>query len=303
MKRLFIHAGPPKTATTSLQILLHEIDIPRTVFIGAFQPREEMNANGMNSFGNSILRFIRGENDEKNKSKIRERIRLLFEEYDNIIYSEEMILHTGGWKDNITRTFQLFGDLDVSLTYCLRDARKSVPSYYCESYGHLDKSHQENFDSFLQTEWIGIYDLENVYARLVESGFRRINCFSFDDFVGGRLNLNQIFGVDFVDQAWLDPLVPPLSNKKSVSDDKEASEGTRYTVILDKYRSLPSPVRRIIDRLRLIGLGGIGTSIRRRMVERREVVVKPSPVLEKLFLKNRSFRPGDFQSRGQYAGK
>lgn len=290
MKRLFIHAGPPKTATTSLQILLPEMAIPGTVFIGVFQPRAEKNAEGLNALGNRIIRYIRGENDPKSRSEILEKIERLFEDYDNIIYSEEMILHTGKWRDNVDRAFELFGRLNVSLAYCLRDARKAVPSYYCESYGGLEKPHQEDYRKFLQTEWLSIYDLENVYAQLRKSGFTKINCFRFEDFVSGKLCLNQIFDEKFENSAWLTPLVPPVANKKSLQqNDERSNEGMRYTVILDNYRSLPSVARKLLERLKSIGLGAVTQSIRQRMVERRELVVKPSPLLDELFQKNASF--------------
>ena len=38
--KLYLHIGPPKTATTSLQIALQKADLPRLHYGGTFQPRD-----------------------------------------------------------------------------------------------------------------------------------------------------------------------------------------------------------------------------------------------------------------------
>lgn len=249
-----------------------------------------MNAQGVNALGSRIIGFISGRSGGQSKNRILGEVERLFQDHDNIVYSEEMILHTAQWRRNVDRTFELFGHLDVTLSYCLRDARKAVPSYYCESYSGLEESHRNDYQSFLGTEWSGIFDLASVSSQFDKSGFEKVNFFRFEDFVSGKLNLNQVLGAQFEDSVWLSPMEPPLANKKSVhGGDEKYGAGQRYTVLMDKYRSLPRGIRMPLDRLRSIGLGWLTTSIRQRMLERRELVVEPSPFLEELFRKNASF--------------
>lgn len=260
------------------------------MFIGAFQPRAEMNESGTNRLCNKITTYVRGKNSEKSRTEILSEIDRLFVEFDNIIYSEEMILHTGDWRGNVARLFDLFGHLNVALAYCLRDARTAVPSYYCESFGGLDQAYRDDYQKFLEAEWAGIYDLSNVLGQFDSAGFKKVNCFRFEDFVSGKTSLNRIFDADIEDSSWQRALVPPMANKKSLpKNDKEHGSGQRYTVLIDHYRSLPYVVRRLLEMLRSAGLGGLTKAVRARMTEQRELVVKPNPLLDEMFRRNSAF--------------
>ena len=113
MKRLFFHVGPPKTATTSLQVFIEQLSFTNTVFLGIFQPRKGERSKELNEFPNKIKKYFKIGNDDDLRKSIRDEIQVLFEKYDNIIYSEEMILHKGHWRENIKHLFYLFQGFNV----------------------------------------------------------------------------------------------------------------------------------------------------------------------------------------------
>lgn len=67
MKKIIIHLGPPKTATTSLQYFFQKIDFKsmNALYIGVLQPRNKKNLKAHNAIADKILSFVKNP-DKKN---------------------------------------------------------------------------------------------------------------------------------------------------------------------------------------------------------------------------------------------
>jgi len=184
-KKLLIHVGPPKTATTSFQYWLEENDSVYS-YLGALQPRKKVRQkcyvifwkfiNGKIDINNFYNHF---NNDKKYK--------------DILIFSEEMIL-TNNWIEKIERIAKLSDFFDLSISYCYRESVKVVPSYYAEIHIGLPDDLKVNYELFLRDRRCLAYDLEYL-STIFEEYNLRFNIFNFNSFTKGGLSLNTIFNL------------------------------------------------------------------------------------------------------------
>jgi hypothetical protein len=126
MKKVVIHAGPPKTGTTSIQTFLQESSLSRVCYLGVFQPRHENECR--NRLRDKIYAYINGGHEEV--SEIQEFIENILDSKEVAVFSEEMILHGLNWKSKVDRLYSISGQFDPRVSMCLKDPKDALTSYY-----------------------------------------------------------------------------------------------------------------------------------------------------------------------------
>lgn len=184
-KKIVVHIGPPKTATTSLQFFLQNMQIENTAYVGVFQPRHENKER--NELRDNLFDFLRHGRERKRKI-----VKMLIDKVQcrNLIFSEEMILHGPNWKKKIRHLSELLEEYPHIVKVCVRDPASSIPSYYQEMYERLSPQLRNSYPAFVNSSYADIYDYENVYCHLQESGIVNVECFTFENLIEGKLTVD-----------------------------------------------------------------------------------------------------------------
>ena len=83
--RVFLHVGPPKTATTALQLAFEDLRHPKYVFGGTFQPR----VRNKDSLADVLVKATGG--DGEAAATVIERVKNSLVDGDIVLISEEML--------------------------------------------------------------------------------------------------------------------------------------------------------------------------------------------------------------------
>lgn len=127
--RLFLHIGPPKTATTSLQVAFERLSHPRYSYGGTFQPRER----NTGSLAHQLHRAV-GEGAPALPAQVA-AVEAKLAEGGIVLISEEMLsLRQEGVATaaKIARLGRLFSGLPVTVLATLRDPVEALPSLFQE---------------------------------------------------------------------------------------------------------------------------------------------------------------------------
>lgn len=249
MKKLFIHIGPPKTATTSLQVYLERARLSNVAFLGKFQRDFEVKREiGITKVISRVIRYLKGNGGLELLNSIQTSIDLFFETSDVIIISEEKFIFHENWKEKLFKLADLFRKYDPVIIYGFRDSQHAVPSYYCESYNYLEEMYLKNYEAFVNSEWVEIYNLKIVDEVLKEVGFNKLHIYEFNEFIKGKLSLNNIFGENNPQSEWNCFVVPEVINKKSISVGEQRTSMHKFEVVLNRYKRIPSKLKLGIDR-------------------------------------------------------
>lgn len=189
--QLFLHVGPPKTATTSLQTAFERLSHPRYSYGGVFQPREK-NAG---SLAQQLHRAVMEDAPvlPADFDALKERLA----QGEVVLISEEMLsLRQGSVAtgEKLTRLARLFGGLPVTVLATLRDPVEALPSLFQELRPGLPLDQQLDFRRFCAD---GVCDCFN-YPRLAEGlrdvGFSDARWLDFSAIAAGRLTTAYVFG-------------------------------------------------------------------------------------------------------------
>lgn len=191
---LHIHIGPPKTASTSVQLALQSVDLPGFHYLGTHQPREQDGSG----FSNLLHAFCSGLTNEIS-SDLEEwllNIRGRISAGETVVLSEEMFLV---WQDRahfwtkLERLEQVFEDLPRSYVVTMRDPKDALPSYYQELYTRLSAQEKLNPTIFFDHCRCDCYDYANLASWFVKRSipFRTIE---FDNLKAGSLSLREFLG-------------------------------------------------------------------------------------------------------------
>ncbi|MBC7180972.1 MAG: hypothetical protein H5U14_12920, partial [Roseovarius sp.] len=150
--RLFLHIGPPKTATTALQHAFEEIADETLIYGGTFQPRER-NAGSLSDIllrAASGRRAYRGRQLEEALTRIREDVR----SGKTVVISEEMLSlsMTTPMADKLAFLGQCFAGLPTTIILCARDPQEAIPSLYQELYRSQSFLTKLSFSRFCQSQ-------------------------------------------------------------------------------------------------------------------------------------------------------
>jgi hypothetical protein len=188
---LFIHIGPPKTATTSLQYAFQNFSFPRFKYLGVHQPRGVKES----SVSSVLLSHINGVKSAE-ISKAVEEIKALTLVGTICVISEEMFL-----VEKIgNEIFKKLTTLDVALaeiprTYLITVRRPidALPSYYQEMFSRLPSAMRKNEQLFFQSARCDCYDYPKIFTWFASRGVQ-VKFIDFDILKAGEVEAQYLFG-------------------------------------------------------------------------------------------------------------
>lgn len=195
--QIICHIGPPKTATTSMQIALNSINISDFLFVGAFQPRDldagslsqrlhEFCAKKKQFSSNDQLRLTRELTDQVGAGK-------------TIFISEEMFLvhqDNASIEEKINALNIVIRDLPCRILITLRDPNFALPSYFQEIFKSLPVRLQLDFSKFCRNKRAICYDYEKLLTIINKAGFKDVSFIDFDMLTAGKIDLGELIEKD-----------------------------------------------------------------------------------------------------------
>lgn len=292
-KRIIIHAGPPKTASTAIQNYYESLNLEkyRAKYIGTFQPRGRKNLEGKNKFSKLVYRYTT-KPDESLKKEILLKIDDILNEYDTIVYSEEMLIHGTGWEDKIKNIRELFSAYGVIFLVCHRDAVKSLASYYGQLYSRLPIEMQKNYQNFENSNYSNVYNYEYIHTILINNCKEedKVIYHEFSDLIENRLDLYELLPIDKFEY---------LREEKVVLDEKKENyrkKSTLYNedfieleVFDDYFRISPQFVRILIMKTNSFGFTKVYSKLRKLLRKYKKIKVYPSDDIRQMEKRNKSF--------------
>ncbi|MBM9595167.1 hypothetical protein [Roseitranquillus sediminis] len=212
---LFLHLGPPKTATTSLQIGLENVEHPDFVFLGVFQPRNPIRNWIPNALHRHTTRKKGNSEGDNELNSALDQIRDLVARGKKVLISEEMFLvwsEKASFRRKIERLDDLLGNLPRTYIVTLREPGHALPSYYQQIFHSLGIRDKISPKRFFNHERCDCYDYVKV-VRLIEGLGRPLRLVEFNAISQNMLNLKNILGDDCSIDAQISI---PCANKGSV---------------------------------------------------------------------------------------
>jgi hypothetical protein len=188
---LFIHLGPPKTATTSLQKAFQELRHKQVFYGGIYHPR-----GTRQSIADMILHDIES-GKQKYYDLVINNIHEALQSYDFLIISEEKFLinnKNSTWKQKIQEMYKYLDDFNPTIILTIRNPLDAIPSYYQQIYIGLPKRLRKNFSDFIKSDYCKIYHYEYLINYLNNIGFKKINLIDFNKLTDGNCTLQDFIG-------------------------------------------------------------------------------------------------------------
>lgn len=184
---LYIHIGPPKTATTSFQKFFLNNTIKGLSYGGIIQPRISTDESYCKLLYKATCSNDMGDY-KRNESKS-----------ENVVCSEEMFLVDSKslkWQDKIKNLYSLTKDQKTKIILVLREPNSAIRSYYQELYFNLDKNIITSINEFSKSNYCKIYNYEYLLDYLRNVGFEEIIILDFKTLITGDYKLADIFDLD-----------------------------------------------------------------------------------------------------------
>lgn len=193
---IVIHIGPPKTATTSLQIALDEVSCPDFFYAGTFQPRTRNSGSLCQALYQACLGPSEG---LVNALEIRDELKRLNSEGKTVFLSEEMFLleqEEVSIKDKIVSLSKALSGFDCRILISARPGKSALPSLYQQIFNSLPLKLQMDFSAFCHDGRAMCYDYKAVCDMLRDAGFNDIIFFEFKDLSKKELSLGTLIACD-----------------------------------------------------------------------------------------------------------
>lgn len=195
--RIFLHVGPPKTATTALQYALQGGISGKLEYGGVSQPRDNRKEVS------SVLHdYCMGRINVTSK-EIGEAIGLVRSVVDSgrdLFISEEMFLVDSAsitYKKKIEKLAGVLKDFNLIVILCLRNPVEAIPSLYQELYKELPLFQKISFRLFTKGNQASIYNYIDLIIFLNNCGFSNVKLIRFDRLVSSNVRLSEIFGEEY----------------------------------------------------------------------------------------------------------
>lgn len=254
--RVFLHVGPPKTGTTSLQLALQQLALPRLHYVGVSQPRadfENADIRLLSAISKGTVTFA-SEPARTLRSTLEERIT----SGDTVVISEEMFVVANDEatiRKQLRNVVEFLGGLPLTAVVTLRDPRAAIPSYFQEIYSSLPIGLTRNLDSFARDGRNFCYDYFAL-CEFIEALEVDIQLADFNRIAAGSASLAVILGPNC-------DIDGDLNFPKANSSRFGATDETRFIPKADLINLSRSPaIRALIDRAHLKKLPG-WSSLRR----------------------------------------
>lgn len=240
MNKIYLHIGPPKTATTSLQYWLKDQKFNHYSYEGVIQPREPNSTCLSNMLLSSVL-------DKKQNFGIENEIRNRIK-YKSLIISEESFTVVNNkleWENSLTKLFSSVSTFNPTIIICLREPKKAIRSYYQEVFHMLPYNLQQDVNEFASSDWCFPFDYRALTDSLLRAGFTDIKYISFDRLVLGEYVFSEIFGGN--DERKI------VLSRENISKKKGSRPTSNNKVSLYIYlrEALPKGVVSILKKIRI----------------------------------------------------
>lgn len=239
--RLYLHIGPPKTATTSLQSAFQEAEFDWLVYGGAFQPRE----NNAGSLAQRLHWFARGgQYNDSEVVKALDEIRKHLAAGRSVMISEEMFLveqRDCGFVRKIDRLGRLLAEIPTTVLVTLRDPVDGLPSLYQELFKGLPVAEKLSFPRFCRGLRARCYDYALVHEVLRVAGFDDVRFLDFTHITSSVLPIGRLFGPPAPREATL------AIGRSNTSEKARNDSRALPSVTLKAFGSLRS-VKAVLDR-------------------------------------------------------
>jgi hypothetical protein len=188
---VIFHLGPPKTATTSLQIALKNLKIPNLFFAGKYHPDSDESMSykfykicsdkdyRLKCDISAIIREIKKKLGEGKIVFISEEMFLLYEDKASII-------------DKLKVLKKILNEIPIRILLTIRDPKDALISLYQTIYQGLPYDLQINFSKFCNNKRAACFDYENLLKTIYENGFKDINIINYDKLISDKIDLSQI---------------------------------------------------------------------------------------------------------------
>lgn len=191
---LFLHLGPPKTATTSLQIALQSLDLPNFVYLGAHQPRDPSVTHPSDLIHTFCLHESAALSSELEMfvTTIHKRL----EQGGTVVLSEEGFLvweERAHFWEKLARLEQLFSELPHTYIITVRDPKDALPSYYQELYPRLSVAEKLRPEQFFEHGRCDCYDYQKLKSWFDQRGLA-VRLLDFTRLASGSLSLRELLG-------------------------------------------------------------------------------------------------------------
>lgn len=188
---LIIHIGPPKTATTSLQIAL-ESDGPEGIsYLGAYQPRER---NGRSLC--QVLHDVSKRPNLVNSPRFQEfKSKVLYDQSVGkipIVVEEAILVSSGGvsWQKKMANLAIITKDINPIIAITLRDPIHGVPSLHRELFRELSALYKISLFAFTRSAQCQVFNYRRLLKEIRNLGFERVCLLRFSDISSGELNIS-----------------------------------------------------------------------------------------------------------------
>lgn len=210
--RLYLHVGPPKTATTALQYCLQDGLDDVLLYGGVSQPRGQRHGE----LSGRLHQASSGGGSPLNTSGLRAEIESVLQDGRHLVVSEEMFLVDQGKFAHQRKIRELARIVEIFSPRVLVGVRNPVAglrSLYQELYHSLPLQQRLSFSKFLSSNQAKVFDYDHLCRLLSESGLRDIGLISFDRFVSNEVWLGDVVEIS-ADQDRR--LVPKTVNRGAV---------------------------------------------------------------------------------------
>jgi len=235
--QLYIHLGPPKTATTSLQKAFQDYRSDSYYYGGIFYPRDKQQ-----TLADLILSRILKQSN-KLPDSIEDQIRTNLKTYNKILISEERILtidKVANWKVKLSNLYSLLAEYDSTIILTVRNPIDAIPSYYQETFNGLPKSLQNNLSDFIKSDYCKIFRYKYFIDYLKNIGFTKVILVDYRELIRGKCTFN-----DFISQSESSNNQPielvQLNKSKKNNDSRLSSRVSLKGFISKKIAIIPKP--------------------------------------------------------------
>lgn len=250
---IIVHIGPPKTATTSLQIALEEISHPNFHYAGTLQPR----ARNADSLCQRLYHVCSGKSPHQDDIKnVRDELKSHLQEGKTIFLSEEMFLleqDHASIQSKIKLLRNVLAGFDCKILISARPGKSALPSLYQEIFNSLPMPLQIDFSAFCRDKRSACYDYSDVCKMLEGTGFDDIIISEFDKLSSGSITLAMLTGCP---EFKPNTLTLPKANGGRLG---VGESGRRLPRVSLKSFGRFSPIKLLIQKLRLRSLPGYGS--------------------------------------------
>jgi hypothetical protein len=234
--KLFLHVGPPKTATTSLQFSLQS-GSDSFEYLGVSQPRgikeQEVAAELHHLVGSNEL-------DSKRVEETLSQVHEAIESNKHVLISEEMFLVDGAitHQEKLKRLSVLLKDVSVEAVITLRNPIDGLPSLYQELYRSLPLRQQRSFEAFTKSNQAKVFDYEHL-VDVLNDCFGTVKVLSFDELVSEKLMLSDLFGREENNDR---PISMKKINSGAIEEEGRVVAPIQAGKLLTPARRIPAPL-------------------------------------------------------------